>query len=916
LSIQPLALTLELVPTDAGDTSWHLDLPETGADLGVLRVGPGRLAERLAMLLGRPATIASTGERIAATMALLAELDDGDQWFSVTRKADPIGAANWMLAAHDELRLLGWDGRTLEGSDRLRALSLLRDRTGANRVPPGSADVLHDLLGALEGWTPPVALRVRLQRPRETYAPVVRRILRALQGAGAEVAEPPEAAPAAPAGTDLGRLQRALLGTQQPGPLTGDGSLRVLEGETPWEAAAHAVATLDDTGLWLVSGEAEVLGRVRSQVGRPHLGSAAASRWRPVLQVLPLVVALQYAPQDPQLALELLTLPVDVTGLALPRRISRALVDALREAPAVGGPLWSTALDESIRAHGEAYPDADLAKLRARISAWFPSHPAETVSPAALAVVADTVAQWLRARGGQSSQPTLRAAAAVAADFALSLRRLPPGLPLTSLQAGQLYEVAVGSGIGAEREPEAGAPASTSAADTVPKEVDRLVWFGLVAGNAEQARATAWTTSEQHALAAAGVDDLAAGARRRLEQEAWVRAVAATRESLVLVTWQGAGGEASEPHPLLDLWAARLGERSIGRVTTRAADVLSDPDNDAVRVLEAVERPHTEGTIRVPAGTISTERTAATKQAWSASSIETLITCPLRWTLRYAGGLRAGPATELWELRALSGTFAHSLFEQVLFEDDLDWDGLTPAAAAASIAARFDQQVSLEAAPLTFPRHEATRRRLRTQVQQAVGTLVEQLKAGGWQPLAPERPLAHYQATLEGQSLSGNIDLLVERHDGTVAIIDLKLGGGSYQEGSLREGTALQLAVYAKAAGSAGEALPPTAYFIIEEGALLTTDVDAFPAATHVTGPTPGQTVLDAVRAWTDARELVEAGLVFATREEATARPDPDEVAATLGRAPAEHPWTDSKPPCRFCEAKRLCSLTVLGGAA
>ena len=905
-----LVLTFDLAPSDVSDTAWHLDIPDSGADLGTLRVGPSRFAQRLGQLVGLPVAVGSPGERVAATMALLDTLDDGQQWFSATRSADPIGAATWMLAAHDALRLMGWNGGQLGGSDRLEALALLRLDRGENPIPPGLPDALHRMSRALETRQPPVALRIRLQQPIDAYSPILRRILDGLAHAGATVVPCPSVEPAAPGDTDLGRLQRALLGLDVDGDVTGDGSLRILDGETPWEAAALALASVGDDALWLVSGEAEVLGRVRARFNRPRIGAQAASRWRPVLQVLPLVLALQFSPQDPQLAFELLTLPVDGRGLAVPRKVSRPLVDALNEAPAIGGPAWDVGLEKGLADFGSAYPDADVDRLRERLDIWFPRAPQAAHSAMALAAVADSVAGWLRGRSVASGSDQLRAAAAVALDLACCLRRLPAAQELTALQVGQLHEVAVGSGLTTDVEAEQGAPPTASSTDAVPQRIPSMVWFGTVAGNAEVPRGLAWTAGERLALQRAGVEVPAEGASRQLEQEGWLRAIAAPQSSLTLVTWQGAGGEAAEPHPLIDLWAACLGERSPSTVTLRARDVLATPNHPAVRALAATRRVGSDGLFTVPKNLVSTER------AWSASSIETIVGCPLRWTLQYAAGLRPGPTTDLWEERTLSGTFAHSLFEQLLFADDLDWPTLTPQDAGARMEVLFDRQVPLEATPLTFPRHEALVRQLKAKVRRAAEALVAQLKAGEWAPHAAEKPVAEMDAMLEGQPLTGSIDLLVERPDGRLAVIDLKLGGRSFRWGTLRDGTAVQLAVYAKAAGTSATALPPTAYFIIEDGVLLSTDRSAFPDATIVDGPSPGETLLDVTRAWQEARSVVEAGLVFATREEATARPEPDVLEAVLGAPPSAHPWSEKTPPCRFCDAKRLCSLSVVGGAA
>lgn len=898
-------LHLELAPTDAVGTVWHAELGRGGADLGRIRVGPTAFAHRVGMLLGHPLAVAPPGERVAAAVRILAALDDGGQWFSATREADPLGAALWMVQAHDALRNLGWDGSAVVSSPRLAALFALRRGAGGVFLPPGLPDVLHGLVEILARRAPSVRFDVHLGVGRAFFSPLMRALLSSLEARDHRVVEAPTLGPCAPADSDLGRLQRALLGGAA-ATLAGDGTLRILQGETPWEAAALATALLDDRATWLVSGDEAVLDCVRSRFDRPRLAGGAASRWRPALQVLPLALALQVGPQDPQTALELLTLPV----CPVPGAVRRGLISALGDQPAIGSPRWSEALAQGLEKHAGRYPDADIDTIANRIGLLFPVDPPRSVPASELLIVVEAVTAWARHRGARDGDALLLAASSVGSDLTRSLRQLPADHPLDRLQIGQFHDLAVGDGLGTGLEAEQGAPSVARAPETVCPGTSDLVWYGLVAGNAEAGRPIDWTDAERDGLAEAGADLPPDGALREQEQHAWLQAVLAPSVSLSLVTWESAGAEASEPHPLLDLWATRLRGDGLRGIVTTAASVLSRPDGELAAPVAFAAEVTPRGAWRVLPGAIATKRT------WSASSIEKLITCPLSWVLAYAANLRPGTTAALPDLRSLAGTFGHALFATLLFEDSPGWAALTPETARERLHALFDARVATEAAPLTLPAQRAYAGRLRRQLGEAIAALVDRLKAGGWRPEAAERSIGELGGTFAGQPLAGSIDLLVHRDDGRRGVVDLKLGGGGYRRGSLKKGTSVQLAVYARAASAGASPVPPVAYFILEDGELISTDSSAFPGAGVVDGPGPAETLLDAERAWRWWGAAVRGGLVIARGEHLETEDVAGELTDVAGGEPPDHPWAREEPSCRFCDARRLCTFSLEGGAA
>ena len=898
-----LTLHLRVLPSDGAATAWHAEARMEGepAQCGHLPVGPTELAHRVAGVVGAPLSVASTSARVAAVDQCLAAADDGQQWYSETRKADPLGAARALLSVLDDLVSMGWQGTPLVGTPQLAVVSWLADQG----VPPGLPQEVARLAKAVDERAPAVSLALRLSSPRAHFDAVTRRLFCALEAQGAAVVEPTALAPAAPADTDLGRLQRALLGQGSRPCLEGDGTLRILEGDGPWEAAALATALCPDEGVWLLSSEAHILDRARGQQDRPLFGQASASAFRPALQVLPLVLALQTSPQDPQAALDLLSLPVS----PVPRRIAKDLVGALSRQPAVGSPQWRDTLEVSLARHLERYPDTHAERLRARLERFFPEAPPAALTAGHACSLSEAVAQWLRGRGAHDDDAVLLHASTVATELAQTLAQLPADHVLEPLELARLHTLAVGEGVVLESVAEAGAPASATAPDAVPLGVGRLTWFGVVAGAAEAARPRAWTATETDALQAAGVELPSPGAVRAHEQDAWVRAVLAPTDQLTVVRWASSGGKHVDPHAFFDLWETCLADGALRQVTTSGSKLRAQGRHAALEAVAAAASVVPTADWSVPAGSVSTSR------AWSATSLETLLNCPLQWTLHYAAKVRPGDTAALPDLRTLSGTFGHSLFEQFLFSPSMDWDRLTPEAARAGLAALFDTRVALEAAPLTLPEHTGAARRLRGQLSEAAARLVSVLKAGSWRPAAPEKPLEDFKTRFDGEVLSGSIDLLLVDDQGNPGIVDLKLGGTRYRREILADGVAVQLALYAYAAAGGTPPLPPVAFFILEDGEMLTTDASAFPGATVVQGSSPGETWLNTERAWSWQSAAVRAGAVSA-RGKHVASPAPESTGAQVGRPPPDGPFLGKAASCRYCKAQRLCTFSRDGAEA
>jgi ATP-dependent helicase/nuclease subunit B len=915
-------LELLLTPSDGG-TAWRNDLAPGEARAGWECVGPLGLAKRLGRLYGVRGEPAPHAERVSAWAARLARLDDDARSFSRSRAKDPWGVAAFLLALRDRLRAAEWNGGALRGSPRLEDLAAAEQLSapGLSPLPPGVPDLFWSLASDIErAASVPEPLAIRIVAPDGAFDPIVRRVLSALATRGATVTRADDETPASSAASDLGRLQRALLSSAAGNPapaLVGDGSVLVLEADTPLEAAELAASYVRSRHLdsaTLVAGRD--LGALEAALARhalPAIGAAERSRWRPALQVLPLRLALAFAPRDPFRAAELLMLPVTPISWSARKR----LLDALVEQPGIDGPQWrkgveEAASDEAERArqehpeHADAAANAAAAAIRERIDTWFggSAHAPQDGVPGADAVrICETVARWAesRARAGDEPDRMLRAAGHVARTLARMISEQPAGARLSPVEIEQLHDIAVGDGLdGGGIAGQAGRTAIALEPDAVQPGVREVIWWGFLGGDAGPAPEP-WTATERDVLASAGVRVPDPGERRAAEARGWRTPVLAAAERLVLVRWRLEGVAPAVAHPVADEIAARF-ERALAPCTVGSEAVLAgSAPHVAATCSDRAPSPEIapRALLHIPPETVSTERL-------SPSSLEKLLGCPVAWVLEYAAGLRPRGMARIPSGSRLLGKFAHALLEDLLVGPArLDLASANPGDAAAAAGRAFDARVGSEAAPLVARGAEVERHRAREVVTEAARSLVALLQAGGWSARAVEQDLA---GRYEAAELSGSADLVLEKR-GSAAVLDLKLANPKRYREKLEKGEALQVALYAHMVRSGGS-LPPTGYFMINRGEILTVDRGAFPGARELSGPSMEETLTaarDALRFW---RAVLARGFVISRHKDLR-----DEALLAAGEAagapaPARGPGA-MDPPCGYCGYDALCGVVL-----
>jgi ATP-dependent helicase/nuclease subunit B len=827
--------------------------------------GPLGCLDQFGQWLGLNTRATPEASRIAACHAALVA-QEGRFW-SKSFSVDSWATARRVLALRDALLFAGWDGKADDTTP-----PRIADLAGLPALPRGAADVLDDVIAVLSERKPSFLPRFVLAEPAKLWPPLWQKLFVQLDATD-------YAPPKAPANGDLAALRRFFEG----GPAAtwaGDGSVALLAGDNACSAnLLSAWLPALPPGEVLIGGDESMLStllRARHQPRPAALEGADLGA-----QLLALGLALLWDPFDAGAALEFLALPQHPLGGAC-----RFLTDAIVTSPGYGGVNYRAARHFALRAKLRAdrargfdratRHTAARARLAA-IDAWLPPrrYKAEDGIPAgAVTTVCGLVQSWAIKRA-------IPEAGAAASSLAQAI--IISGVAvLDNMLLGRMLETAASGAVtllAAEAAPwrffaRPGARLDSTAT---------TVWW---LGGAEGQAASPWRMAEQSWMATRGLvhDEALAPARARAGLR---RAVALTSGRLVVASPRGQAEEGGA-HPLLAELQGCFGD-SLGRAWVEA-DALQSGG-----VFAGLELPSRSVPAAVP---------PAPRREWlvppdlvgprdreSASGMETLLGCKLKWVLQYAVQLYArGPAT-LPEAKQLTGTFLHEIMNQVFT------NGFTsPTDASAKAQALFERLLPEEAAPLLKPGMQAMQARAKGRIGQAMADLTSQIQRAGLQVAATERA---FEKPLPGKAgrLYGRIDLLLHRPaDGLQVVLDAKWSASNWYHKKLEQNTAVQLAAYAWLVAGRGESAT-AAYYLLRKLRLLAADTYPF-ADAEIPGADLAASWQAALADYRDALTALRNGRIIA--------------AGVLGDDDEDDgPQLNIPPPCTFCDYQILCGAGV-----
>jgi hypothetical protein len=845
-------------------TSWPGPLAARAATAGEAWAGPRFLLNLLETQLGLGGPPVPTALRSAA---LVPTIRTRAGFWSASAEIDPLGTARTLLDWRDALWMAGWRGAALRAG-RLAALAEVT--AGAM---PGIPDRVAAVVAALRRRSADIA-ELTLVDPTDDLPPAWRLVIDRLAVQGTRVTTtvlvPADA---------RGDLAAAQLLTFAP---TADGTLQLLRPHGPLQAAEEVAAWLaarDSLAGTVVIGADPVLDAALRRHGLPTTGSARHARDNALIQILPLTLALGWAPADPERALELLTLSDGPVRRGIAWRLARAL----HEQPAVDSDPWRVGLAAGLAAIESA---DDRARLQARLAVLFEArvrrggkYPAGEVRRRL-----DVLDAWVRGRMTTAPAERLPAWTALMRT-AMTLRQLVDASGLDGLDAPELErfldEALDGDAPLAAFPAEAGLVAVQSPG-ALAGPAACVVWWNFDLESVPAIPALPLTRAERGALAAAGVMFPDPGLLAVAAAARWRRPLQQATESLMLVCPRTAA-DATErhPHPLWDELEADLAKGASLAGLVRATPFAAPAETRrAPRALPLPRR-----TWNVAPGVLRA------RPAESPSSLGTLLGCSFKWAVSYQGDVWAGGTAALPATDRLLGTLTHLLLARLLGE------GITaPDAAQVRAEALFDAEGARIAAPLFLPGFDAARADARTIFALAARELTRVLASSRLGVLAIETAVE--RDTAAGR-LGGTPDLVVGP---PTAVIDLKWSGARSRREQLAAGTAHQLAMYARlVADAAAVALPPVAFFILREQRLLTTDDTVFRDGDRVDGPAVGVTWDAFAAAHRQRRAALASGVLEAPAlAGADGLEGPDEDAIVDGALVL-------KPPCEFCDLLALC---------
>ncbi len=794
------------------------------AVMGKAVCGPLGLLQLLEKRTGLGGAWASQPLRIEAYRQRLLGADDSTRFFSRSLHADAHSVAETLLAWRDELYLAGWNFATAAGlSPRLHDLSLVENLPlPAPPVPWGFPERFHALRRALPR-RPLLLRRITLAEPRRLFGPHWEQFLAALETCGVVISD---WTPPLPQSTgDLGRAQDALL-SGKPQAAQADGSLLLFTAESELHAADILAAWLsanpDPERLLLLPPNDRSLERVLTGCGLAALGVHLYSAQRPILQLLPLLCELLWAPLNPYRLIEFLTLP----DTPVPRRVARKLAEAVAEAPGIGGAPWQHALAElesGMLAEGTAPATWDA--IRAAVASWlegkrYPLSPG--IPTSVLVELANRIAQWAGGhplRDGEDDSQ-LKALSAQAGHLA-TIMETQPEPQITQPQLQRLLRSVQGEGQALGEIAEAGHLPWVTEPEALLAPVPELIWVGFTGRNARGLSRAIWTTAERHCLEQLGVGLPDPGLALERLVAGYRRAVLMATKRLILVIPHREAAEVSGAHPLQDRLVAAFGE-SLKKLELQDSEWLG---GDA-RICRLNAVPVGRRNLPRPQRFWTVPKTAVPRrETESYSSLVSLFEEPYRWVLNYPAKLKEGPLQAIGNSKALMGTLAHRLFEE-LFTPGESCATWTEQTITARIDTLIQELLPREGAVFLLPGAGSERRQFQRKALAGALEMARHIRENGWRVVAAEHPAT---GILADQELSGYVDLLLTRDNGELAVVDLKWTMAKYLRQNFTEHRCYQLALYARMLG--GKQLPHVAYFSLDEARLIAPDTQGFRGA-------------------------------------------------------------------------------------
>ena len=215
----------------------------------------------------------------------------------------------------------------------------------------------------------------------------------------------------------------------------------------------------------------------------------------------------------------------------------------------------------------------------------------------------------------------------------------------------------------------------------------------------------------------------------------------------------------------------------------------------------------------------------------SNTSIETLINYPFDYAVHYVAKLGEPCKKELGTIERVTGLVAH-LFIQNLVNDVKQTDGGNPLRAISDLVdkefdRRLDKAVQSTGLALLLKENEVEYNNLKYLLRQSVKTLVAIMEQECLTPVGCEMK---YEEPVfsDGSAFNARLDMELTDAGGDAVIFDFKWSYSAYYCEKIKNGTAVQLALYRKELEQKGKRVKAVGYYLLPKCILETSDFNTF----------------------------------------------------------------------------------------
>ncbi len=789
-------------------------------------------------------------------------LEDGDRkvpFYAASFQADKIATAEELLSRRDELLEHGYrldrpaEEHTPERIAVLHELEalVLGPDTGYSLLP-GMADRLNRLLAALHSRSHP-SLNILIQEPEELLPGGVKRLLHALKSSGDQIEFVQDGEPA-PGGLDLHRWQTRLSKVaageppSSPLQLTGDGSLVLLRAERETHLAAYLARIIRDNADWrpgvLMTVRNQTLDNALIMEGLPSMGIPSTSLARPSLQVLKLVTAFLWEPVEVERIMEF----VSLVSKPLERRLGQRLAVHLADTPGLFGGRWIYTVDEAFREMKDrGFSAARLRRAREQYDFWFRRrrYPREgRVPKGEVRSLFVFLRNWALEAYEDNQENSGLLVLSAQSERATELLDAQPETDLSYLEVERLVRTIYQPAPTQFQPPEQGtlpvsfAPGAITRLSSSPQgQLQRLVWWDFVETDPTYFFSRYYPPELEY-LRGQNCQLVSPEQRNRLRHWQNLRPLLYTAKQLVLCIPNRVDGNETEAHALMGDLEASFTEVSLRSVTIHI-DEAGQP-NDLLRELSLpgfAPVPIRELASPVPLLHISRPEALRPRDKETPSSMDDLLYYPHKWLFRHQLQLKPTPILSIASENRLRGNLSHLFVEQLLRDiaaENREW---SREEVAEWIDNNFARLLRQQGAVLLEYGQEPERVQFLITMKKSAWTLVGYIQQNGWQIRGSEAEIQGELTEMGGQAIHGRADLVLDRDRNGLretAVVDLKWRGKTVFRNLLRNGSDIQLALYAEFLRQTGSERVHTAYYILRDARMICRNELAFEGADTV----------------------------------------------------------------------------------